>query len=243
MQKLIDDFFEKNQNYTITTAANDCENITANWVLNESLIPYLTLNLDPVPNYLAMLNEARALDHMFVQHRGNNSHGWSSLCIHGITSQHTDHYQVYPEYAHLTNDQVPYTWTEISNFCPSTVEYFKKYFPYNHYHRIRFMKLDPGGWIIPHNDSPNKNLIAINFSLNNPDNCNMCMENIGLIPFDNRGSAIMLAIGNNHSVRNYSNEPRYHLIVHGYSTDDYTNRFHELIIKSYKSLTPKIVRI
>ena len=105
------------------------------------------------------------------------------------------------------------------------------------------MKLAPGGWIIPHNDSPTKHLIAINYSLNNPDNCEMCMEDIGIVPFKNEGSAMMLAIGNTHSIRNYSNENRYHLIVHGYSTNDYNTQFHKLIVDSYKSLFPEIVSI
>ena len=187
-----------------------------------------------------MLSEAMELDDLYVKHRSNDSSGWASLCIHGITSQHTDHYAVYSEYANLTNEQVPYTWTEIQDRCPTTVDFFKNYFPFDVYHRIRFMRLDPGGYILPHSDSSDLGLRAVNISLNNPDGCDFVFENIGRVPFDNNGSILLIANGYTHSVWNRSNQTRYHLIVHGYST---TQSYYDLVVKSYNTLMPSIFDI
>lgn len=240
MQHILEDFFTKNQNCTISVKPNS--NITADWVLNQSHIPYLPLLIDNVP-YAEMLAEAQSLDDLFVEHRGNDSAGWASLAIHGITSQHTDHYQVYPEYAHLTNDQVPYNWTEIQDRCPVTVDYLKNHYPCDVYHRVRFMRLAPGGYIVPHSDSPDLGLRATNFSLNNPDNCEFMFENIGVVPYKDSGSVIMIANGYNHSVWNRSSEYRYHMIIHGYPTERHSREFQDLVVKSYKSLMPVVVSI
>ena len=236
-QTILDNFFANNSKLDFQVECK--EDLTAEWILNKSHIPYLSLSLTDVP-YRDMLAEAGSLDSLFVEHRSNDSQGWSSLCIHGISSQHTDHYAVYPEYAHLTNDTVPYDWTEIKHRCPVTVEYFKNLFPYNVYHRIRFMKLDPGGYILPHSDSSDLSLRAVNLSLNNPVGCNFVFEKYGIVPFNNSGSAFLVANGYKHSVWNLSHEPRYHIIVHGYAI---TKSFYDLVVKSYKSLMPSIFNI
>jgi hypothetical protein len=236
-QAILENFFSKNKNLEYQFKFKD--ELSADWILNQSHVPYLPLNLPAVP-YQAMLEEAGSLDEQFVEHRSSDSQGWSSLAVHGISSQHTDHYAVYPEYAHLSNDQVPYTWTEIRDRCPVTVEYFKNHFPYDVYHRIRFMKLAPGGYILPHSDSPDLGLRAVNFSLNNPNNCDFVFDSIGTVPFKDSGSALLIANGYMHSVWNLSNQPRYHIIVHGYAT---TQPFYDLVVDSYKSLMPSILGV
>ena len=234
MQTVLNDFFTKNQSKKYQF--ENKENATADWILNNSHIPYLPLYLESVP-YANMLSEAQALDNLYVAHRSNDSSGWASLCIHGITSQHTDHYAVYSEYTNLTNDQVPYTWTEIQDLCPITVNFFKNIFPFTVYHRIRFMRLDPGGYILPHSDSPDRSLRAVNISLNNPQDCDFVFENIGTIPFSNTGSIFLVANGYTHSVWNRSNQTRYHIIVHGYTTN---HQYYDLVSDSYNSLMPSI---
>ena len=238
-QQILQSFFDKNRSKTPQIPPLIESN--ANWIQNHSLIPYLPLLLNDVP-YQDMLREAQALDDLYVAHRSNDSAGWSSLCIHGISSQHTDHYGVYPEYSHLTNDTVPYTWTEIADRCPVTVGYFRDRFPHDVYHRVRFMRLGPGGYILPHSDSPDRGLRATNFSLNNPDDCEFVFQDIGLVPYKDSGSAIMLANGYVHSIWNRSQQPRYHIIVHGYATDSYLE-FQDLLIKSYQSLVPMVVNV
>lgn len=237
MQTILENFFTEHQNKNYQTKIN--KEATADWILNNSSIPYLPLSLESVP-YNEILTEAQALDHLYVLHRSNDSKGWASLCIHGISSQHTDHYAVYPEYTNLTNDQVPYNWTEIQDRCPVTVNFFKSIFPFDVYHRIRFMRLDPGGFILPHSDSPDLGLRAVNISLNNPDGCNFVFENIGTVPFSNTGSIFIVANGYKHSVWNRSNETRYHIIVHGYATTHY---YYDLISKSYNTLIPSVLDI
>lgn len=229
-QQILQSFFDRNRDF-VPDYPEPPETLTAHWIQNSSLVPYLTLDLNDVP-YKHMLAEAQALDHMFVTHRSNDSSGWSSLCVHGISSQHTDHYGIYPEYADLTNEQVPYRWTELADACPVTVAYFRDRFPYDVYHRVRFMKLAPGGYILPHSDSPDRGLRATNFSLNNPDACEFVFQGQGLVPLTDSGSAVMLANGYIHSVWNRSTEPRYHIIVHGYATDRHTE-FQQLMIRSY----------
>lgn len=215
-------------------------NPNGDWIMNHSGIPYLPLPV--TADFSSMLSEAKELDDLYVEHRGNDSEGWASLAIHGISSQHTDHYAVYPEYSHLHNDDVPYTWTEIQDRCPATVDFFKNHFPYDVYHRVRFMRLAPGGYIIPHSDSSDRGLRAVNISLNNPTGCEFVFENIGIVPFSDRGSVLMVANGYTHSVWNLSDEARYHIIVHGFATKQY-NRFQDLLIEGYQSLMPVIIDV
>ena len=233
MQTDLINFYEKNEN--IEYSFPKIENPTKKWIMEESNIPYLLLDIKNVP-YAEMLQEARALDHLFVPHRDSESHyGWSSLCIHGISSKHTDQFAAYPEYAHMHNDEVPYTWTEIQDQCPVTVDFFKNYFPYDVYHRLRFMKLAPGGYITPHVDHMSICLSAINISLNNPAGCKFVFENHGTIPFSDNGSIFAIANGYKHSVWNQSLIPRYHIIVHGYPTTK-SRTFDKVVIDSYLNL-------
>lgn len=237
MRSILDNFFAEHQNKKYQFEFN--KEVTANWILNNSYIPYLPLYLESVP-YNKMLHEAKQLDDLYVPHRSNDSLGWASLCIHGITSQHTDHYAIYPEFSALTNDQVPYNWTEIQERCPYTVNFFKHHFPYDVYHRVRFMRLDAGGYILPHSDSPDLRLRAVNISLNNPIGCDFVFEDIGTVPFTDTGSTFLIANGYRHSVWNRSNQTRYHIIVHGYST---TQSYYDLISKSYNTLMPTVLGI
>ena len=39
------------------------------------------------------------------------------------------------------------------------------------YDRVRYMFLEPGGFITPHNDYEHDKLGPLNISLNNPENC------------------------------------------------------------------------
>ena len=230
MQTELINFYEKNEN--IEYFFPKVENPSKHWIMEKSTIPYLLLDLPDAP-YSEMLGEAQSLDHLFVSHRDSETHsGWSSLCVHGISSQHTNHYNVYPEYQHLTNEEVPYTWTEIQDRCPVTVNFFKNHFPYDVYHRVRYMKLAPGGYINPHRDHSEICLNAVNMSLNNPTGCKFVFENHGTIPFKDSGSTFLIANGIKHSVWNLSDVPRYHIIVHGYPTSK-SSIFNKLVVDSF----------
>ena len=109
-------------------------------IVNESGLPWLDLDID-VPHE-EMLQEAISLKDKFVKHRdedngsGYSHKGWRSLCLHGIDAYKTNHFV---QYGYNSNDETPYTWTDICSKCPVTKEFFQAYFPYDTYYRVRFM--------------------------------------------------------------------------------------------------------
>ena len=185
------------------------------WIMNESKLPWLKLDID-FP-YQTMLEEAKSLKKYFVKHRaedqisGYRHKGWASLCIHGISAEKTNHFT---EYGYKSNDETPYKWTEIADLCPTTTNFFKDYYPCDTYYRVRFMLLEPEGYIAPHNDMQEHRLSPVNIALNHPKNCIMKMAKHGTVPFK-EGEAYILDVGNVHAYYNKSNEDRYHIIVHG----------------------------
>ena len=200
-------------------------------IVTESGLPWLELDLT-IPHE-DMLEEAINLKDEFVKHRdedngggGYRHKGWRSLCIHGIDPYKTNHYE---QYGYKSNNETPYNWTEICSRCPITHEFFKYYFPYDTYYRVRFMLLEPQGYITPHEDSFEHRLSPINIALNNPEGCNFKMKgHKGYLPFAS-GKSLLLDVGNTHAVYNNSNEDRYHIIVHGKTT----KKFKELVESSY----------
>jgi hypothetical protein len=178
--------------------------------------PYLPLLIDGP--WKEMLKEARAVDDMFVTHRRHSSEGWTSLCIHGYGATKTDADELYPEHAGQKH-----SWTEVADLCPITAEYFKNEFPYGCYQRLRFMRLRPGGYIIPHIDADDWQLAAVNVSLNHPKDCNLVVEGVGAVPFKDSGGAIAFNTSYNHCVWNRGTETRYHILVHGGEADEYWN--------------------
>ncbi len=187
-------------------------------ILKTSGIPYLPIRGFNVP-YLEMLKEAQSLKSIMVPHRSDKEEnkGWKSICIHGISSVHT---QCASQYGLDIEDAANYRWTDISDFAPVTVDFFKRHFHYDVFHRVRFMLLEPGGWILPHRDFEHYVLGPVNIALNNPQGCQFFMEDGGVVPFES-GSVMKLALVNRHAVYNGSDEDRFHIIVHGAPNWDY----------------------
>lgn len=223
--------FEKRNNYAaVLKYPKDLRSGKEVHFSNE--IPFLPIDdWINTEDWTKMLAEAEALEKHYVPHRTHETHsGWSSLCIHGISSVHTESPHVYG----YDNNNCPWRWTDISDLCPTITNFFKNKFDYKKYFRIRIMKLSPKGFIIPHKDSisENENHIGpINIALNNPSNCNFYMDNIGILPWA-KGRAIKLNLYNVHAVVNHSNYNRYHLIIHGYAGDSWEER----IFNNYKHL-------
>ena len=207
-------FYDQHRNYTyrypkIQDIGNKITEITVT-----SKIPYLKLSIDGP--WQDILEEVKNLDHMFVPHRDDGqTKGWSSLCLHGLGWDKTDTPYMYPEFKNIPDNELPWSWTSIADRCPVAYRYFKNEFPYESYLRLRFMKLAPGGYIGVHRDGTSYMLGAVNISLNNPEGCEMVLENIGIVPFENTGSVMAFNNSYQHIVWNQSNEPRYHMIVHG----------------------------
>lgn len=176
--------------------------------------------------YQEFLNEIAALEkkNLFTIHRDRDghkgtyfNHGWSSFVLHGLGYNKTHGYE---QYGYKTDEESPYHWTqEALENCPKMVEWFKQMEFKNKYHRVRVMKLAPGGMVGLHNDNPNPTASATNMAVNNPVNCEMHFLNkkyqyLGIVPWQ-AGDVYKILIGLNHYVINKSNENRYHFIIHG----------------------------
>ena len=169
---------------------------------------------------------------MFVPHRdkdrqgGYRHKGWRSLCIHGISAEKTNHFT---EYGYRSNEEVPYNWTEIAKLCPITTSFFKERYPISNYFRVRFMLLEPGGYISPHCDTEKSSLSPINIALNMPKNCLFKFEKHGLVPIKT-GQSFLLDVSNKHAYINKSFDDRYHIIAHGKTN---TPEWRKLVEVSY----------
>jgi hypothetical protein len=168
--------------------------------------PWVDLNLH-VPAS-EMLAEAQRLADKFVAHRSRDSRGWKSLCLHGLSSTAT---QDATRYGYAEETQAPHDWTEIADACPVSVAFLKA-LPVKRFFRVRFMLLEPLGYILPHQDTKRPGLGPINVALNQPDGCLFKFED-EVVPFA-AGKAIMLDVSRHHAVLNASDIPRYHVIVH-----------------------------
>lgn len=203
---------------------------TAREVTRQSKLPYLPiLGFDaPIEK---MYEEALNLVPRMIEHRSTyeDNKGWKSLVLHGLGDNKTEgaeRYGLDPE------DQSIYHWTEVSKLAPVTTEFFRDSFKYEAYQRIRFMLLEPGGYISPHADVDYYALSPINMALNNPDGCHFVMENVGVLPFQ-PATIMKLALINKHAVFNNSNETRIHLIVHGAPE---SQQWNPIIMNSYNEL-------
>lgn len=183
------------------------------WLIMESGWPYFRLSsLDDQP-YKEMHKEAEQLLEHFKSHRDDYGHGWKSLTIHGLNDD-TQSLNQYGNDRLETLNNLDWTW--IADRCPTTKKFLTDVWPAEFLNRVRFMLLEPGGYILPHQDRTDdqKRLSVCNISLNNPAGCEFVFKNAGVVPFDNDGSAMLMDISNVHSVWNRSNTPRIHMIIH-----------------------------
>jgi hypothetical protein len=186
-------------------------------------LPFLPITGFEDADWEKMHFEASRLSKHYVPHRHHESHhGWASLCIHGLSSVHTEAHHTYG----FERENAPYRWTDVADWCPTIRDFFENRFDYHEFDRIRIMKLSPGGYIIPHKDSITEDEDHIgptNIALNNPEDCNFYMDDIGILPFE-QGRVMKLNLYNVHAVFNHSNEDRYHVIVHGRAGDSWEDR-------------------
>ena len=165
---------------------------------------------------LLVNDELATIDHMFVEHReddrfNNYGHkGWSAVCLHGIDWDKT---QAWHEYGYKSEADVDYKWTSICEKMPYITNLVKS-FEFDQLKRIRIMRLEPGGYIMPHRDGEGRIFGPFNFALTQPVGCEFVFENKGLVPF-RQGRGFLLDLGIRHAIINRSDEVRYHLIIHG----------------------------
>lgn len=199
------------------------ENPIYDWIVDQTGLPYLKLSID-VP-VATIQREIAGIQELFVPHRDYGStQGWSSFCIHGKSFDATREDEYY-------TDDRPFIWTpEAVERMPETVRYFQQLWPHDRYHRLRVMKLSPGGYIGVHQDSPENRLGPINIAVTQPAGCRFFMEGCGIVPFA-AGDAIFLNVSYHHAVLNDSPYDRYHIIVHQQPSDG----FKSLVVRSYRS--------
>jgi aspartyl/asparaginyl beta-hydroxylase (cupin superfamily) len=176
------------------------------WINQSSRLPWLKLNLD-IPAE-TILKEANQVCSQSVLHRASDkfahySHqGWKSLTLYGDDATTT-----------IQTRKIK-TWTHIAELCPCTVEFVKKYWIIDDTTgRIRFMWLEPGGYILPHHDRNESMFYETNVAITQPTGCRFRFLDYGTVPFTT-GSAFLVDISNKHFVANDSDQTRVHFIVH-----------------------------
>ena len=210
----------------------------AKWILQGN--GYNWIDLDLFFNVAAWQDEAKLADDYYVAHRdvmsGEGTHfGWKSCALHGIDTDKTNVWQTYGY-----DSEPKYNWTTLGQSTTAIKNFFENAFPSERYARIRFMKLEQKGWISQHNDySPVVNLdnildapLPINIAINHPNECKMTLKDQGCVPFSN-GKMFMVNIFNDHSVVNWSNQDRIHIIAHCY-LGNRKKEFCEMLVRSYR---------
>jgi hypothetical protein len=210
----------------------------AKWILNESDFGWLKLDINIDLGGWQL--EAEQADPYFVDHREDESKGWTSCCLHGISVDKTG---AWTNYGYTSEKDVPYQWTELGHKSPRVTHFWKNQFPTENYRRIRFMQLDSNSAITPHSDMPGRlpgeeNFdaldfgVPINIAVIHPQDCHMVLEGYGIVPFE-EGSAFIVNIRNYHSVVNFSNKKRIHVIGHSYGYGKQLIDFAQLVVRSY----------
>lgn len=181
----------------------------------------------------SILKEVQSIKSLFVEHRDGEVHrGWKSLCLHGLSARQT---MCYFDYGY-TKEQAQYNWTEIAPLCPTTVDFFRTHFPAESYERIRFMLVEPGGYVAPHRDRNTASLGPLSIALNAPANCHFGLEGHGLIPI-RQGGFYLIDLSNRHSVFNQSPVDRFHITVEAHHGSHFYQYMHHLL-KTYEETHP-----
>lgn len=178
----------------------------------------LKLNL-PIP-YQEILAEARSIRDMFIKYRtGEYDHqGWHSVSLYGLSHDKPASYDAYG-FDNGEEAAKNFIWTKAADRCPITINWLKTVFPTNRFARVRFMLLEAGGYIAPHIDAPIPHIEPVNIALSNPNGCDWVWGDGSILKFS-PGDVYAMNVGFEHSVRNNSNEDRYHMIVHHHDSTD-----------------------
>jgi len=184
------------------------------WILEKSNLPSLKLDI-PIPNLDEIVKEATNAIKKSVKHRGKDHPGWRSITLHGLGTEVTEDWNASLYEGKFGDTRPKHDWTDLAKECPATVDWLETHWHYNEFHRVRFMLMEPGGFIQPHQDHPNRRLAAVNVAITNPPEVEFAIEEAGLIPWE-PGDVRAIDIGRKHSVRNLSNKDRIHMIIHGH---------------------------
>jgi hypothetical protein len=237
------DFYNQNKDckWTVEPLPKGTILEQASWLLNQANFGWIELDLQIDLNGWQI--DAQQAEPYFIAHREDNNTGWNSCCIHGIDVDKTG---AWTNYGYTDEADVPYHWTELSYKTNNVKKFWQTEFPSDAYRRIRFMELDPLSAITPHSDMPGRLPgeqgvdmidfgVPINIAVIHPEDCYMVLEGYGIVPFK-EGKAFIVNIRNYHSVINFSNRPRIHVIGHSYGYGTKLEDFAQLIVRSYKKM-------
>jgi len=160
--------------------------------------------------------ECEGVEDLYFDHRaedqtsGYGHHGWQGLTLHGIDKHKTKHFI---HYGFKSFKEAGYHWTDVCERTPA-LSIFLQSLPYVRFHRVRIMRVAPGGYVMPHQDDVRRAFGPLNIAINNPAGCHFIFEKKGIVPFE-PGVGMVLDVGRKHAVINQSSETRYHVIVHG----------------------------
>lgn len=214
----------------------------ARWILNEANFGWIELDIDI--DVEAWKEESKFAE--YTKHRGTDHPGWNSSCIHGISADKTG---AWTNYGYTNEADVPYDWTHVSENTPAIKNFWKNEFPADKYRRIRFMKLEPNGYIAPHSDMPGRLPgeqgmdmldfgVPVNIAVVHPNGCYMSLDGFGTVPFE-EGKAFIINIRHYHSVINMSSQDRIHVIGHAYGYGTKREQFANLLVRSYEKTKVK----
>ena len=184
-----------------------------NWFESDDC-PYPWLQLDLNVPHEKMYMEAINVKNKSIMHRSDEAGGtWNATTLFGLASDITSGY----DYVGVDKTKYPTkpkpAWTELADECPITKRFFMEEFPLKNYSRIRFSWIEPGGYILPHQDAENR-CMGFNLAINNPKGAGVYVKDWGMIPYE-PGTAFIWNVGTIHWVHNDSNKARLHMIIHG----------------------------
>lgn len=204
---------------------------TATWPTHPEIFRHLQIApyilLPHAFDHEGCLEEGLRLLERFVKHRGYDqrpvSEGggeWKSLAIHALNGDSTKT-QYHVDYG---VKEPSYSLSDVAEYCPRTMRFLEQFTDIKSCERIRFMLLEPGAEIRAHSDAKDKDVsLAFNIALNMPDGCEFMTGlnadgspgvNTRRIPI-REGTIFLFNNAPYHRVRNESQTPRLHMIVHG----------------------------
>jgi hypothetical protein len=244
MNQEVIEFYNQNKNFSYSPpeVPSNVKNNSmefSRWLLNHPNFAWIELDIDL--DLETWKKESSAAVDYFVDHRASTSIGWRSCCIHGLGIEKTLNWPSYLDDETL----VKYDWTPLSDITPTIKDFWVNQFPAESYQRIRFMLIEPEGYISPHSDAPGRlpgetiehdTLVGwpINLAIIHPEDCHMVLEGYGVVPFT-EGKLILINIRHRHAFLNFSNKNRIHMIaasIFGSKVKDMAKLVHRSFFKN-----------
>jgi aspartyl/asparaginyl beta-hydroxylase (cupin superfamily) len=160
-----------------------------------------------------ILEEYIFVKNNLITHRPEDGHkDWKAISLFGVSEGATNSHW---EYGLRSKKDI----TKAGELCPRTIEWVKS-LPYSRIDDIRFLVIEPGGYIAKHIDVAECNwLEPLNISITFPKGSSFIMDN-EKVPYE-AGASFVLNIHYEHEVINNSEDQRIHLVVHGKKRKDF----------------------